>query len=70
MVSISSFKSSSIQHDDHFVNYSYIYFKKDEKAGLCFRAGLPGSRLVQRLVYGCSTKRQSKGSASSKNIMF
>ena len=34
MVSIASFKSSSTQHDVHFVNYGPIYFKIDDKAGL------------------------------------
>ena len=33
MVLISRLKSSSTQHDDHFVNYDLIYFKIDNKAG-------------------------------------
>ena len=32
MDSISSFKSSSTQHDDNFVNYRPVYFKTDHKA--------------------------------------
>ena len=32
MVSVSRFKSSSIQHDVHFVNYGPIYLKIDNKA--------------------------------------
>ena len=34
MVLISSFKSSSVQHDVNLVNYGPIYFKIDDKAGL------------------------------------
>ena len=33
MVSVTYFKSSSIQHDVHFVNYGPVYFKIDNKAG-------------------------------------
>ena len=33
MVSITSFKSSSIQHDVHLVNYGPIYSQIDHKAG-------------------------------------
>ena len=32
MVSVASFKSSSIEHDVHFANYGPIYFKIDDKA--------------------------------------
>ena len=32
MVSVSSFKSSSTQHDVRFVNYGPVYFKIDDKA--------------------------------------
>ena len=39
MVSIIHFKSSSIQHDVHFVNYGPIYFKIDYKAGYVFGRG-------------------------------
>ena len=30
---VTSFKSSSTQHDVHFVNYGPIYFEIDDKAG-------------------------------------
>ena len=33
MVSIASFKSSSIQNDDTFINYGPLYFKIEDKAG-------------------------------------
>ena len=33
MVPVSSFKSSSIQHDVHFVNYCPIWSQIDDKAG-------------------------------------
>ena len=33
MVSITSFKSCSMQHDVYFVNYGPVYFKIDNKAG-------------------------------------
>ena len=39
MVSVSGFKSSSIQHDVHFVNYDPIYFKIDNKAGYAIGRG-------------------------------
>ena len=46
MVSVSSFKSSSIQHDVHFVNYGPVYFKIDDKAGY---ASGQGCLVIDRL---------------------
>ena len=39
MVSVSSFKSSSIQHDVHFVDYGPSYFKIDDKVGRALGRG-------------------------------
>lgn len=41
MVSITNFKSFSIQHDVHCANYSPTESKIDIKAGYVFRACLP-----------------------------
>ena len=79
MVLISNFKSSSIKHDAHFVNYGPIYCKIDNKAGYALGQRylvtdmlLPQQAvlLVQCSVHGCRTKRHSKELASSKYIMF
>ena len=56
MVSVSSFKSSSTQHDVHFVNYGPIYFKIDDKAAYALGRGylvIDGS-LPQQAVMSCS----------------
>ena len=56
MVSVASFKSSSIQHDVHFVNYGPIYFKIDNKAGYALGRGyLVINRLLPKQpVMSCS----------------
>ena len=68
MVSVTSFKSSSIQHDVHFVHYGPIYFKIDDKAG--YALGWDYLVAVQCSVHAYNTKRHSKESASCKYIMF
>ena len=44
MVSVSSFKSSSVQHDVHFVNYGPSYFEIDDKAGDALVRGYHGDK--------------------------
>ena len=56
MVSVSSFKSSSTQHDVHFVNYGPIYFKIDHKAGYALGRGylVIDRSLPQQTITSCS----------------
>ena len=55
MVSVSSFKSSSIQHDVHFLNYGPIYFKIDNKAGYTLGRGfLVTDRSLLQAVMSCT----------------
>ena len=56
MASVSSFKSSSTQHDVHFVNYGPIYFKIDNKAGYALGWGylVIERSLQRRAVMSCS----------------
>ena len=56
MVSIASFKSSSIKPDVHFVNYGPIYFKIDDKAGYDLGRGylVIDRSLQRRTVTSCS----------------
>ena len=63
MVSVASFKSSSIQHDVNFVNYGHIYFKIDNKAVYALGQAREVSSaansyvLIRGLIHTYSTKR-------------
>ena len=59
MASVTSLKTSSIQHDVHFVNSGPIYFKIDNKAGCALGRGyLVFNRLLpQRASLSCSAIR-------------
>ena len=68
MVSISCFKSSSIQHHVHFVKYGPIYFKIDDKERYALGRGylVIDRSLLRRAVTSFSAAW--KMSASSKVI--
>lgn len=60
MVSVTSFKSSSIQRNVHFVNYFPIWNEIDDKEGYALRHGYPVfDKLLPRLVPGVLGQIQS-----------
>ena len=59
MVSFTSFKSSSIEHDVHFVNYGSMYLKIDNKSAYALGWGylVTDMLLPLQAVMSCSAVR-------------
>lgn len=68
MVSLTSYKSLSIRHDFHFVNYDPIYSKKDIKAGYALGCGyLMTDKLLLQYLLGF-TSRSNQDIFSSSDL--